>query len=198
MTPVTVVYKSHHNGDMRINNVPFIKMRKGRAASSEDYISSEVLQNLAVIYKYMEEHHLTEMDYRQFVSIWNFEKQREEEPAEEPSKNYDPKNQKAIIDYVRTEWLNKYHQWKWQANSANPEVMKLAKGKIKLLEDKVNQLSELHQEIIKLKFLEVNEFGEFPLDDFVYQTLHISRAYYYIQKKKALYLLGLSLLQQNE
>lgn len=196
--PSPVVYKTHYNGDMRIDNVPYIRQvtnskRTGKEDPRNDYISYEVLKNLAMIYKYMAEHQLTQMDYQEFISIRNFE---EEEPVMPKQKlmDLDLKNQKEVIQYVKTEWLDKYFEWKLQSHSSNREVQESAKTQLEFFHKQLQQLSELHQKIITMKYLQMNESGRFTLDDFIYQSLHISRSNYYLQKKKALYLLGLALI----
>lgn len=75
----------------------------------------------------------------------------------------------ALKNVSATEWLEYFHS-------------------------KLERLPKLYQEIIKTKYLDLNEYGEFKRDDYVYLDLNLGRSYYYIKKKEALYWLGLALL----
>lgn len=192
LSSIKIVCKTHYNGIMQVSNVPYIQM--DHRGHSRDYLTYEVLKNLSIIYKYMEEHHITEMDYQEFISIRNFDLEQER-PAQ---KNFDANNQKEIIRYVKNEWLNNYFKWELQSHSSDPELVKNAKEKLDYFHEKLSKLSELHQEIIKLKYLQKDENGRYPLDDFVYPQLLLGRTSYYAYKKEALYLLGLALKQQSK
>lgn len=75
----------------------------------------------------------------------------------------------AIKNVSATEWLEYFHS-------------------------KLERLPKLYQEIIETKYLDLNEYGEFKRDDYVYLDLNLGRSYYYMKKKEALYWLGLALL----
>lgn len=59
---------------------------------------------------------------------------------------------------------------------------------------KLERLPKLHQKIIRMKYLELGDDGEFKRDDYVYLDLNLGRSYYYAKRKEALYWLGLALL----
>ncbi|QNK89069.1 hypothetical protein H7992_04915 [Sporosarcina sp. resist] len=61
----------------------------------------------------------------------------------------------------------------------------------------LDKLPQIHKEIIMNKYLKRDSGGRFPLDDFVYCELHITRKNYYVLKKEALYWLGLQLIKQE-
>lgn len=191
-----VVYKTYRNGRLSITNVPHnicVSSKVGTANEriQEEYLLPEVLENIVTIYKYMEQHGLMEMDYQKFLSIWNFDKNvsTSSTMVKEEIKEVSLEDQKEVIAYVREEWIDKYQKMKLQEGNL------IYKEKLDFFHECLERLPELQQKIIEMKYLQVEENGRFPLDDFIYPELHIGRSYYYIQKKKALYSLGLSLLR---
>ncbi len=194
-----VVYKPYYNGSLCVSNVPYTlkidaNITKKRERVREEFISSEVFQHLAKIFEYMEKHSLTELDYQNFTSNY----------VALTTLSISADDREAIIDYVMKEWIEKYYKMSLRVssnvhfNSKESEEKNITREKLDFFHSQLEQLPELHQDIIKMKYLKLESNGRFPIDDFIYTELHIGRTYYYKQKKEALYWLGLSLLNLNQ
>ena len=94
-------------------------------------------------------------------------------------------SKEQVVNYVMEHWLNVYYEWRKDQE------------KVEYFHSKLESLPKLHQSIVRLKFLELDCEGKQPLDDFVYQELHISRTHYYKKKKEAIYWLGLALISSS-
>lgn len=194
-----VVYKPYYNGSLCVTNVPYTlkvdaNTSKKRERVREESISSEVFQHLAFIFEYMEKHSLTELDYQSFISTRNTS----------ATMSISVDDREAIIDYVMKEWIEKYYKMSVRVNldthvnAKEAEERNILKAKLDFFHSHLEQLPELHQNIITMKYLKLESNGRFPIDDFIYTELHIGKTCYYKHKKEALYWLGLSLLKLNQ
>lgn len=185
--------KTFKNGDLTIKNVPFVYgSRKGL---SGEFVPCEVFQELSTIFRFMLKEHVIEYDYLNKNEIRETE---EDVVFYVPSLNLD--NETEVIDYVLKEWFEPYYEMRLKANSivvAGSEQEKEKKKnqkKLELIEEKLEELPELHREIIQMKYLQPGSEGRFQLDDIVHTSLGLGRTTYYKRRKEALYWLGLSIL----
>ena len=203
----SVLYQPFVNGDMRVNNVPYtLLLQQGPNAvrtMTEPYLSHKVLFQLSHIFKHMRMNNLKEVDYREFVeqekalSAFNSEPNVEGFSVKEPNKP-SPRTEKEVIAYVLEEWIGQYQTVKMQIrtdHNGNPVDANSRKAKewIDLFHETLDRLPDLHKDIIRKKYLEVERDGKYSIDVFVYDELHITKHVYYKRKAEALYRLGSAL-----
>lgn len=185
--------KPFRNGDLTVKNVPFV-YGKQKGASGE-FVPCEVFQELSTIFRFMLQENVFEYDYlnkNQLIST------DEETLFHIPSLDLD--NETEVVNYVLNEWFEPYYEMRLKANSivvAGSDQEKEKKKnqlKLKLIDEKLNELPELHREILQMKYMQPGDEGRFPLDDIVHTSLGLGRTTYYKRRKEALYWLGLSIL----
>lgn len=127
---------------------------------------------------------------------------------------------KAVIQYVRKEWLERYFEMKLKAQathmpkiiasysdtpvqknntrrSSTEDIALIRVSAEEWLEKFHTALKSLPEEfklIIQVKYLECGIDGKPRPDDYIYQELGMTRNPYYEKKKEAIYWMGLNLL----
>lgn len=212
-----VVLKTFINGKLTVLNVPYKLIEKqGTSCNIEtsditkkEFLPHYVLFQLSNIFKYMKQNNLSVMDYQRFLST----KQKSSSVGSEISKENKMNKQNAttskgvnrkkvderniVVKYVLNEWIDRYYEIKLQANSLQStfdnEGGDRFQSWLDYFHEKLGGLPEIYQDIIENKYLKIEVDGKYPLDDFVYRELHISRSLYFERKKEALFLLGRAL-----
>lgn len=139
--------------------------------------------------------------------------------SESDTKQREEQEMEDVIEYVLEEWVRKYFRMKLLAettkvpsitssysdmpfhsngfhSSTESTALKTltAEEWLHFFHQRLIKLPEMHQEIIKKKYLQRGYDGKYTPDDLVYQGLHLGRTLYYQKKKEALFWLGLALL----
>lgn len=171
-----IVLRTFENGKVLINNVPYQKEETG-----EEFLPYHILYRLSEILKYMEKEGKRELCYQKFVGEdWG--------KMNSGGKEDKIRSKDEVIKYVLEDWLEKYYEEKLKATTEG-----VSKDWLNYFYEKLSQLPDLHREIIERKYLKKDYDGRYPLDEIVYNEMHIARGSYYIRKKEALYWLGLGL-----
>lgn len=125
----------------------------------------------------------------------------------------------TVIKNLMKNWLNRYADQKFISTNIQPkitssisdmpssgnnqfrsvtEMMAIrsadAKRFLEVFHEKLLTLPGDYQNIIEKKYLQVGPDGKWKSDEYVYPELHLSRTAYFNLKPKALYWLGLALL----
>lgn len=144
------------------------------------------------------------------------------EEFDELSKECSDENfQNFVINHLLDKWIDQYAEKKFLATTfQSPKItssisetpgtpsnqfrsitevaaIKSADAKrfIEIFEDKLQQLPTDYKRIIEIKYLQVGLDQNYLSDELVYPELHIPRKTYFKKKKKALFTLGLLLLE---
>ncbi|RST57398.1 hypothetical protein D5F11_023095 [Siminovitchia terrae] len=196
-----VAFKTFYNGNLKVFNVPYFPSDDSEGSG---FIPYEVLFQLSHIFKYMNIQNLDEFNYEDFKVVHTYlQFHSDKEKAKKKFKD----EKDMFIQYALKEWIEKYYEMKLKANRSdspfgetdkpNDEAVQ-ARQWLDFFHSKLNELPELQREIIKKKYLQIEVSGNYPLDDFVYAELHLTRAFYYRRKKEGLYWLGLALQNHNQ
>lgn len=194
-----VVYRTYTNGRYTVQNVPYVVKTEGKnGQQKEEFLSFEVMEQLTILFRFMEARQIYELDYQHLQAFKDFivqERQpnkgeRDWLPSSVSAVSMDKKD---LVEHVKRDWLEPAYQWylKSKPRLNGAEGCPVAKDKLEFLKNKVEDLTELHREIIQLRYLAFEQGEQGVTDIYVYTELHLSRAYYYKQKREALYALGL-------
>lgn len=63
-----IVIKTVTNGNLKVQNVPFVPFRNGHGPSGEkEYIPADVMYKLSKMFRYMLDNNILEMDFKDFT-----------------------------------------------------------------------------------------------------------------------------------
>ncbi len=201
MSRKQVAFKTFYNGNLKVFNVPYFPSDDN---DETGFIPYEVLFQLSHIFKYMHMHNEGEFDYQHFNMVKTH--MTTDSDKKKARKKFNEEKDR-FVKYVLDEWIAKYFVMKLKAkkkpmSAGGPdrqnEKCRQAEQWLDLFQSKLNELPELHREIIARKYLQIKASGSYPLDDFVYSEMHIGRTNYYERKKEALYWLGLALWNNEQ
>lgn len=196
-----VAFKTFYNGNLKVFNVPYFPSDDSEGSG---FIPYEVLFQLSHIFKYMNIQNLDEFDYQDFDMV---KTHLEIHSNKKKAKKKFNDEKERFVKYALDEWISKYYEMKLAAEKKTPETEGVenpsshtyqAKQWIDFFHSKLDELPELHREIIERKYLQIQVSGSYPFDVFVYSEMHIGRTFYYERKKEALYWLGLALWKKDE
>ena len=196
-----VLFKTFYNGNLKVFNVPYFPSEDNDGTG---FIPYEVLFQLSHIFKYMHIHNAGEFDYQHFDMVKTH--MTTDLDKKKARKKFNDEKDK-FVKYVLDEWIANYFVMKLTAEkkpmaAGGPDNLHWncmqAQQWLDLFHSKLNELPELHREIVERKYLQIQVSGSYSLDDFVYSEMHIGRTNYYERKKEALYWLGLALWNNEQ